>query len=426
VLSGRPSETAAGRSGPRASTGATVARLAIGLEGGLDAVALLFFPLLVLVPRGVAPLASVAGLFAAGLILCSNRPVRRPGLAIPALLIGLLLVWGVASAIWAINPLRALDQAARLAGIFAAGLALAIAAELIAAPRRLTAFLVVGCILGIALATVDLASHGALSKPFSNRFYQDAWLNQASVTLAILVLPVSAVIVERGRRAGGLLFAAVAVATVCALAGTAAKVTLAAGLPMAFLCYYWRARAARAAALVSILVVISAPLTFARLERVSDLVATADAVKFSAGHRLLIWSFVGDRIAEHPLAGWGLDSSRAIPGAKDPIEAGATWLPLHPHNAPLQLWLELGVPGAVLLALLAACAWLALGRAEWPRLFAASTGASLTTGFVATFATYGIWQEWWQGTLWFSLFVILVMARAAAGRDEQRSIIPAR
>ena len=157
--------------------------------------------------------------------------------------------------------------------------------------------------------------------------------------------------------------------TVCALAGTAAKVALAAGLPAALLCYGWRARTARAAALVSVLVAISAPLTFARLERVSDLVVTADAVKFSAAHRLLIWSFVGDRIAEHPLAGWGLNSSRAIPGGKDPIEPGASWLPLHPHNAPLQLWLELGVPGAVLLALLAAYAWLALARAEWPRRF---------------------------------------------------------
>jgi O-antigen ligase len=426
VQIGRSSETAGGRSGLRVSAWGSVGHLAIGLETGLDAAALLFLPLLVVAPRGVAPLASVAGLFAAGLVLCSNRPIWRPGLAVPAMLIGLLLVWGGASAIWAIDPLRSLDQAARLAGIFAAGLALAVAAELISAPRRLTAFLIAGCILGIALATVDLATHGALSKPFSDRFYQDTWLNQASVTLAILLLPVSAVLVERGRRAGGLLFAAVGVATVCALAGTAAKVTLAAGLPIAFLCYYWRAGAARAAALVSVLLIISAPLTFARLERVTDLVATADAVKFSAGHRLLIWAFVGDRIAEHPLVGWGLDSSRAIPGGKDPIEAGATWLPLHPHNAPLQLWLELGVPGAVLFALLAACAWLALARACWPRLLAAAAGGSLATGFVASFATYGIWQEWWQGTLWFSLFLILVMARATAGGGEQRSTARAR
>ncbi len=122
----------------------------------------------------------------------------------------------------------------------------------------------------------------------------------------------------------------------------------------------------------------------------------------------------------------GSNSSRAIPGGKDQIEAGATWLPLHPHNAPLQLWLELGVPGAVLLALLAANAWLAVGRVEASRLFAAAAAGTLTTGFVACFATYGIWQEWWQGTLWFSLFLVLVIARVVASGGGQRSMVPAR
>ena len=68
----------------------------------------------------------------------------------------------------------------------------------------------------------------------------------------------------------------------------------------------------------------------------------------------------------------------------------------------------------MLFALLIGSAWLALARASWPRLFAAAAGGSLAAAFVASFATYGIWQEWWQGTLWFSLFLILVMARVAA------------
>ena len=86
-------------------------------------------------------------------------------------------------------------------------------------------------------------------------------------------------------------------------------------------------------------------------------------------------------------------------------------MPLHPHNAALQQWLELGVPGAVLFALLVGLAWSALACVEWPPLFAAAAGASLTTAFVGCFATYGIWQEWWLGVLWFSFFLILVMAR---------------
>jgi len=142
--------------------------------------------------------------------------------------------------------------------------------------------------------------------------------------------------------------------------------------------------------------------------------AAADALKGSAGHRLLIWSFVGERIAERPFTGWGLDAARAIPGGKDEVRPGLTRLPLHPHNAALQLWLELGVPGAAMFALFVGWLWLRLARVPWPRLYVVSAGGSLTAALAAAFAAYGIWQEWWLGTLGLALFLILVMARAAA------------
>jgi exopolysaccharide production protein ExoQ len=392
--------------------------LAVLCEAGLCVAALLYFPLLVLAARGIAALTSVAGLFAAGLVLTTGRPVQLGHLARPAGIAVVLLAWGCLSALWSIDPWRSLDMTARLAGLFAAGLAMAAAADLVVQPRRLGAFLLGGFVLGIALAIVDLATDGALSKPFSPRFYQPAWLNQASVGFAVLLLPVSAMLSARGRKIIAALFALGGAGTVFALAGTAAKVALGAGMPVALLCFRWRGGAARLAALAAILVIVTAPLTFPRLERGADLVETADAIKLSAGHRLLIWSFVGDRIAEQPLVGWGLDSSRAIPGGEDPIQPGETWLPLHPHNAALQLWLELGVPGAVLYALFVGGLWLALAEVAWPRMFAAAAAGSLATGFVATFATYGIWEEWWQGTLWFSLFMVLVMARIAGAAER--------
>ena len=263
------------------------------------------------------------------------------------------------------------------------------------------------------MAVIELATDGMLSSFFSERVYRATRLNQASVSFAILIFPACAVLVCRGQAIFALLLAAVTAATIYALVGTAAKAVLIAGLPMGLLLYRSRARVARAAAVISVVAIITAPLTFARLERLPGLLETADVVKLSVGHRPLIWSFAGDRIAERALVGWGLDASRAIPGGEDLIRTGETWLPLHPHNAALQLWLELGVPGAVLFALLVAIAWLALSNAEWPRLFAGAAGASLTIALVGCFATYGMWQEWWLGTLWFSLFLILAMARVA-------------
>jgi exopolysaccharide production protein ExoQ len=379
-------------------------------EVGLDIAVLLFFPLLVLVPRGVAALLSFAGLSAAGLLMSSRGSRLSPAVSLAAVLLGCLLVWGALSALWSVDPMRSLTVAVRLTGLFAVGVAILAATGSITAPGRLTLLLVVGLALGVGMALTELMTDGVLSSYFSDRAYQPARLNQASISFAILCLPISGILVCRGYKMPGVLLAVATAATVCFLAGTAAKAALIAGLPMALLLSRVGPIVARAAAVISTIIIVTAPLSFARLERLPVLTEGADDVKLSAGHRLLIWSFAGDRIAEQPLFGWGLDSSRAIPGGEDLIRPGETWLPLHPHNAPLQLWLELGVPGAVLFALVIALAWWVLAEAHWPPLFFAAAGGSLTTAFVGCFATYGIWQEWWLATLWFSLFLVSVMA----------------
>jgi O-antigen ligase len=316
--------------------------------------------------------------------------------------------------------MRSLVVAARLAGLFAAGIALAAGAGLIAAPRRLTSLLLIGMALGIAMVAIDLATAGGLSSLVSDRVFRPTWLNQASISFAILVWPASAVLISLGQTILAMLLAAVTAVTVYGLAGTSAKVVLLAGLAMGLLLYRARPIVAGGTLVISFIAFIAAPLTFARLERLPGLGEMADSFKISAGHRLLIWSFAGDRIAERPVTGWGLDSSRAIPGGDDPIRPRESWMPLHPHNAALQVWLELGAPGAALFALMAAIAWGALARVEWPPMFAAAAGACLTIASVGCFTTYGIWQEWWIGTLSFSFFLVLVMARVAG-----RAVLPA-
>ena len=329
------------------------------------------------------------------------------------MLLGCLLLWGTASALWSVNPSRSLIMAARLAGLFAVGLALAVGAGLVAAPRRLTFLLLIGMALGIAMVAIELATVGGLSSLVSDRAYWPTRLNQASLSFALLVLPASAFLLSLGHAIFATLFAAMTAVTIYELAGTAAKAVLLAGLAIGLLLYRARPLVAGVALAISVAAIVTAPLTFSRLEWLPGLGEMADSFKMSAGHRLLIWSFAGDRIAERPVTGWGLDSSRAIPGGSDPIRPGEPWMPLHPHNAALQVWLELGAPGATLFALLAVIVWGSLARVEWPPLFAAAAGASLTIAFVGCFVTYGIWQEWWIGTFSFSLFLVLVMARAA-------------
>jgi O-antigen ligase len=387
------------------------------LEAGLDICALLLPPVLVLVPHGVAPLAAFAGLCAAGLV-AANPPYRFESLRLPAAILAVLLLWGAASAMWSLDPGRSLILDMRLAGLFAAALALAAAAGRVAAPRRLVAFLIAGIAIGLVLSGYDLLSDGGLSGLVSVRAFRPFRLNQIAIGLGILALPVAALLVVHGQVIAALIAAAAIAGAVVLLEDAAAKAALLTSLPMAALLYRWRASVARIGAIVSVIGILTAPLTLPRLAQAPGLLAAADALKGSAGHRLLIWSFVGDRIAERPLTGWGLDAARAIPGGKDEVRPGLTRLPLHPHNAALQLWLELGVPGAALFALFVGWLWLRLATMPWPLIYAAAAGGSLTAMLAAAFAAYGIWQEWWLATLGLALFLILVMARAAEPSAE--------
>jgi O-antigen ligase len=391
-----------------------IPRVFVSLELCLDAAALLFLPILALAPHGIAPLVSIAGVVALGLIQRNGMAGLRR-LEPPAVLLGALLVWAAFSAIWSVDPAHSLLIAARLGGLFTAGLALTAAAEALLSPRRLLLCFYIGLVLALAVMLIQYATGGLLTRPFVTRGFFAPQLNQASDTLAFLVLPASASLLYLGWTRVSFVLAAATLAVIYGLVGTAAKMALCVGMAFAALHYFSPRRIPRLAALLCVLIVITAPLTFARLAQLQAVTETAQRVKFSAWHRLMTWSFAGDRIAERPFIGWGLDAARAIPGADEPIYEGRVWLQLHPHNAAIQVWLELGVPGAVLVALIVAWLWLSLAAAPWPRLFAAAAGGSLMTAFVAAVGAYGIWQEWWIGTLWFSLFLTLVMSRWVGG-----------
>ncbi|MBI4968882.1 MAG: O-antigen ligase family protein [Rhodospirillales bacterium] len=123
-----------------------------------------------------------------------------------------------------------------------------------------------------------------------------------------------------------------------------------------------------------------------------------NTMSWNIKHRLIIWQFATERYFEHPLLGWGLDGSRRLPGGSDSIPGveGAEFMPLHPHNGFLQVWLELGVPGAILLAISLAL----LARYQMANLGDAKLRLGLVLAasfayFIQGSVSYGIWQNWW-------------------------------
>lgn len=117
--------------------------------------------------------------------------------------------------------------------------------------------------------------------------------------------------------------------------------------------------------------------------------------------RLDIWAFTAEQTLAHPLFGWGLDASRAF----QPFM-------LHPHSAPLQIWLELGLVGAVLFALV----WFMVTRAA--ARFGPQGLAAAASYFVIGALSFGVWQEWWLGLgAMTAIWVMLADARLTPKSD---------
>jgi O-antigen ligase len=398
-----------------------LAKLRAAGPAGALAIALLVAPLAaVLQSKALAPIATCGLVGAVALHALRHRTIPWP--RGPLLWSALALFgWGAISALWALEPWRALFTAVQLGGYVALAAAgcRAVAEDTAAARRRLLLATGAGLALGLLAAGLDHATGNALRlavRGLSARPDIAVGLKPAGSALALL-LPLVLLVPGLPRWLAGVAMLAGA-AILVTLPGEAAKLSVLvaalAGLAVAVLPRLVPRLIGPALAL---LVLAMPALLWPALKQGID----ASSLPASSAHRLLIWDFALDRIAERPLAGWGLEASRRIPGGGDPAPAArlnlhhsasypilvpAAQLALHPHNGPLQLWLELGAIGA---ALAAALAWLlgrSAARCAAPGVATAILAAAAVTGLLS----FGVWQEWW-----ISAQLLALAALASAG-----------
>lgn len=133
--------------------------------------------------------------------------------------------------------------------------------------------------------------------------------------------------------------------------------------------------------------------------------------------RTEIWHFASTQIATHPL-GLGLDAARTFTQTTELRGLHFSLIPLHPHSASLQIWLELGVAGAVLGAIALSIGGWSLSRTlAHDRLAAAGAcGAIAAIGVIAN-VSYGAWQEWWVATA-FAAAAMVAATRHPSDQDE--------
>lgn len=404
---------------------------AFGAGQVLAALAVLLPPLAVFVPLGLAPLLGVTAL--ALLVADGRRCIAAlHGLTTIAALLAALSLWAMLSAAWSTVPQHSLLEGIRFLAISAGGLiALAAGTALEPAERaRVGKTAMLGVALAVGFLLVERTSGAAITrlalgmdgaKPLAlTRF------DRGATTIVLALWPALAGAAAARCRLLAIGLALVVPATTVLMLSTTAA--LAAPLALAAGAAAWLAPRLVAAGVAAgvLLLAFALPVTTPDYRTVVAIHQNAPWLKESAVHRLAIWRFTADRIAERPLLGWGMDASRELPGGKVDLARqlpqaglvpGAHALPLHPHDAALQWRVELGLPG--LLLCLAVVGW-ALWRIGWQTSIGRERRATAlgyaAAALVIGMLSYGVWQAWWQACLWLTV-ALLAGAGGAPARD---------
>ncbi|HYD87737.1 MAG TPA: O-antigen ligase family protein [Vitreimonas sp.] len=140
-----------------------------------------------------------------------------------------------------------------------------------------------------------------------------------------------------------------------------------------------------------------------------------DALPLSWAARVGIWDYVCARIMEQPWLGHGLDASRAVTDQIAVRGIDMSAVPLHPHSGSLQIWYETGAVGAALAAATLLAGGWAVSRAfAKNRPAAAAAAATLASLGIIANVSFGIWQEWWNATMFVAAALVAALARARA------------
>jgi len=344
-----------------------------------------------LAPKGFATLVALGGLLTLPAIRI--RDEDRPSLIA---LFG-ALIWAAASTTWSPFTPKSFEQST----VLKLALELPLYWSLVCGARRATPALQVraGQVLAwgfsafAAILLAETLTGGQLYQTLRSVAYPSdpmrpdiaqAKLGHATFVMTAL-LPIAFVGAPRRLRLWlGLLMAGGAAAAAIAFGSDAPVIALVVAPLVGLAAWRWPRATPRVLAGTGAALFLLAPAVVWAVRRFADYTAIEAAIPVSYGERMGYWSHTIDFIGRHPVRGWGLDASRTFTPA----------IQLHPHDGPLQVWLELGVIGAIG----AAAFWgVTLARMSRPVREPAMAALCACSAVYLLFGAinFGIWQDWW-------------------------------
>lgn len=374
-----------------------------------------------------APLTGVAAL--------TTVPISVPRIRIRFYMIALaaFFAYAAASVIWSPRPIALIDigelsvrsEVLRVGLLFVAGGALLAAARTLTdADRRRVSRIATGALLVqlVIVVVLTVFERQAIEFFYGNR-PDDEGVQNISRNSLILVAAVPFLIlslVESGRRIVATTIGVIIVAIVAAVLTVREVDAGILAMVLALIFYgivrFFRGSGFRIIGGLIALAIMTAPFVFQMIAAGANAATATNSIQY----RQAIWQRVLEIMWEKPIFGAGVGMLRTHrERITEGVFANQFYVPNHPHNMLLQLWVETGLVGAIVMSSVVILAAFRLPRPDAlgpaaPRI-AAIVGVAM-----ASWVSFDLWNEWWWAVL--SLLAVLATMRhrpRAAGASAE-------
>ncbi len=382
-------------------------------------------------PKGIVPLVIFGSIAGFAILKAQNRRIHwicKPVI----ILLSCLCLWAALSIFWSIDGRSAFVGTAKLIGnLIVGGVLFSVLQSLTEAELKIAMrWFLIGflSLLGLLVLEIFLGHpiYGAIKNVELHNLILGGsyWLNIAVVFLVLLIWPLCMALFNLGTQKIGnpkliflviCIFALLLFLTVFIMfqSGTLALLL---GLFAAVVIWFLGRRAAMVASILFVLIGLLLPFALTYPEVPVYSLKNFVSLPNSAKHRLAIWDFTAEKIEQKTFFGWGMNASRNMPGGKSLLNSKSDdifgdALPLHPHNAMLQMWLELGLPGIILYLTLGVYILISAASRIRSRFESSMMVGQFVTILIISNLSFGAWQAWWIATLWLSAALMTMMSK---------------
>ena len=336
----------------------------------------------------------------------------------PILVLATALGYAAASVAWSVVPERGGMFALHMAGTAVGAVALFTFGRQLDS-RRFIPVLCAGLLLASALVIFEMTNKLALRGMLgiSTDYHQ---LNRVAIAIALL-LPVLAFALL-GKRTGlaFFCFAAVAAPSVYAVhiaISSTAHLVLLLVLLVIPACMLAPRAMHRLATFVIIAATITAPLYVGHINSLIPEAIHQRVAYGSMGIRGDMWAVFAQLFWERPFFGFGIETSSFIDrtpfsAALSDHELGLIMLG-HTHNAILQVWIDLGLVGAIFMVILIAVGMHSVEGYVRPTRLPLVTGLAVAM-YTVSFVSHGAWQAWWPCLAVIVAYAVVLVERASS------------